>query len=305
MKKTLLMITMLFLLAGTSAFGSHGVAKIDAQYLNNDGCIYKDSTFVLEVWLYNDYGTLLGGSWPFTLYSDDGSITTIEHVADPAGISADLVPFGTSYNDSSIFLYNGWESTWSMFNIWYGTGWDGNLPDTINFSGISMSGWPTTADTTLYFGFNLKINTDGASFCIDSVDHANDTYDWLFDDPDFKFGDADSATCWCVGTLSDVASFDKDGFPTVFALGQNYPNPFNMNTTIEFAVPQKSEVTVTVFNILGQKVNSIYNDVADAGYHKALWDGTSEDGTEVSSGMYFYKIEADNFSATKKLVLLK
>jgi hypothetical protein len=306
MKKTSLLIAFVgVLLMGVSAFGSSSDVTID-RGLNAKGCIAKDTTFVLEVSFYNDFGTLLGGSWPFRLYSETGALTNIVHVADAGGISADSIPFGVSWNDQSIFVYNGWDATtWALLNTWYGTSWDGVLPDTINFTGASITGWAVTTDTTMYFGFNLQFSDDlwGNAFCIDSIQHADPTYDWLVDDPDFKFG---GPYCWCVGEPADVATFeDRNGLPESFEMGQNYPNPFNMTTVIEYAVPFKSEVTITVYNVLGQKINTVVNEEKTAGYHKAIWDGTNQEGTDVASGLYFYKIEADNFKDTKKLMLLK
>ena len=93
--------------------------------------------------------------------------------------------------------------------------------------------------------------------------------------------------------------------PTIFSLEQNYPNPFNPATTIEFNLPKTSYVSLTVFNILGQKVTELVNSTLSAGNKRIDWEGTDESGRTMESGVYFYKITAGEFSMTRKMMLLK
>jgi len=87
---------------------------------------------------------------------------------------------------------------------------------------------------------------------------------------------------------------------------QNYPNPFNPNTNIAFYLPEAARVTVTVFNILGQEINNLANnDMMSAGQKVLPWDGRNANGQYVSSGVYFYRIEAGELTATKKMLLMK
>jgi hypothetical protein len=88
--------------------------------------------------------------------------------------------------------------------------------------------------------------------------------------------------------------------PTEFTLAQNYPNPFNPVTSIDFGLPENSEVTITVYNVLGQAVTELVNGAMEAGYHKVLWDAS-----DMASGVYFYRIAAGDFTATKRMVLMK
>ncbi len=90
------------------------------------------------------------------------------------------------------------------------------------------------------------------------------------------------------------------GVPVQYELSQNYPNPFNPSTTINFDIPRDGNVSLKVFDISGKEVGTIVNKTMAAGYHSVRYDGSS-----LSSGIYFYTLEADNFTATKKLVLLK
>jgi hypothetical protein len=88
--------------------------------------------------------------------------------------------------------------------------------------------------------------------------------------------------------------------PATFGLAQNYPNPFNPSTTIPFSIARQSHVTLDLFNILGQRVQTLVDDDRPAGTYTVRLDGAS-----LSSGVYFYRLEAGTFSAIKRLVLLR
>ena len=88
--------------------------------------------------------------------------------------------------------------------------------------------------------------------------------------------------------------------PVKFELSQNYPNPFNPTTKINFSIPQNSEVTLTVFNVLGQKVKTLVQGFMEAGKHTINFDASG-----FNSGIYLYKLEAGNFSEVRKMTLLK
>ena len=103
----------------------------------------------------------------------------------------------------------------------------------------------------------------------------------------------------------DVFVEEPKSLPGSFALHQNYPNPFNASTVIKYDLPRKANVTITVYNILGQRVATPVDAEQDAGYHEIVWDGTSIQGKPVASGVYFYRIQADGFTRSKKMLLLK
>jgi hypothetical protein len=88
--------------------------------------------------------------------------------------------------------------------------------------------------------------------------------------------------------------------PAVYELSQNYPNPFNPSTTIRYAIPQRSHVTLSVFNALGQDVATLVNESQEAGFHDVKFEGTN-----LASGVYLYRIQAGSFIQTKKLLLLR
>jgi hypothetical protein len=93
--------------------------------------------------------------------------------------------------------------------------------------------------------------------------------------------------------------------PETFGLSQNYPNPFNPDTNIRIKLPEDARVEILIFNVLGRRVRTLINTDLSAGNHLFRWDGTDDKGSRVSSGVYFYKIVASSFSATKKMMLLQ
>ena len=93
--------------------------------------------------------------------------------------------------------------------------------------------------------------------------------------------------------------------PTEFALDQNYPNPFNPSTEIGYALPVNSKVELSIFNVLGQKVATLVQGEQPAGYHTVTWNGTNSDGSSVASGIYFYRISSEQFTTSKKMMMLK
>ncbi len=88
--------------------------------------------------------------------------------------------------------------------------------------------------------------------------------------------------------------------PTTFALGQNYPNPFNPTTVIRYQLPVSNRVTLKIYNVLGQEVKTLVDEVQDVGFKSVQWDASG-----IASGVYFYRIQAGTFVASKKLLLLK
>jgi len=98
---------------------------------------------------------------------------------------------------------------------------------------------------------------------------------------------------------------DEIAKPIAFALQQNYPNPFNPTTTIDFTVAKEGRITLDVYNIKGQKVRSLVNDILKAGTHTIVWNGKDSLGHDVASGIYFYRLNASSNTHTKKMLLLK
>ncbi len=93
--------------------------------------------------------------------------------------------------------------------------------------------------------------------------------------------------------------------PNQFALEQNFPNPFNPTTHIAFTLPQRANLTLTIYNVLGQEIRELAQGEFPAGKHQVLWDGANNNGASVASGIYFYRLKTDAFAETRKMTLLK
>ncbi len=154
--------------------------------------------------------------------------------------------------------------------------------DTSNFMEIATTEDMTFSeviDTTLYHEYYVTaIYTSGES---DSTNHVTSA-DWYPHDA------------------------NPDGVPAfVNHLGKNYPNPFNPETTIQFSIANKEETELIVYNVKGQRVRTLIKDKLEAGKYTIRWQGENDTGKQVSSGVYFYKLKAGDFSSVQKMLLLK
>ncbi len=102
-----------------------------------------------------------------------------------------------------------------------------------------------------------------------------------------------------------------DNIPETFALSQNYPNPFNPTTTIRYQLPEASRVVLKIYNILGQEIKTLADEIQDAGAKALIWDSKNNSGTLVSSGVYIYQLQAvstqnnNSFMQAKKMLLVR
>ena len=90
-----------------------------------------------------------------------------------------------------------------------------------------------------------------------------------------------------------------------FSLSQNFPNPFNPTTNIEFSIPEKSFVSLKIYDMNGKLVRRLSNGTKNQGRYLATWDAKNEFGFKVASGVYFYKLQTSNNVVTKKMLLMK
>ena len=155
------------------------------------------------------------------------------------------------------------------------------------------------SDTVLYIPYQdlaeligmlgqTSISGDWTVFTTDSVDTtiSNDVWNILID-------------------AGGVLSIHGDIIPEVYALHQNYPNPFNPTTILRYDLPEDTQVNITIYDIMGREVRTLVNNQQSAGYKSVVWDATNDLGQPVSAGMYLYRISAEEFVQTKKMVLLK
>lgn len=157
----------------------------------------------------------------------------------------------------------------------------------------------TTSDrTTGPEVWDSGIRNSGATFSKVFTEEGTYTYHCT---PHQSFGMVGTIT---VELALGINNFE-DGDIESFYLTQNFPNPFNPETNIQFNVPEESEVTLTVFDLKGNKVAIILKDKVSSGFHQVTWDGRNQLGNHLSGGVYLYSLEAGNFTQTKKMIFLK
>jgi flagellar hook assembly protein FlgD len=113
-----------------------------------------------------------------------------------------------------------------------------------------------------------------------------------------------------VFNITDNATAVEEGqgsaaVPVELVLEQNHPNPFNPATSISYTLPRNAHVRIAVYNVLGEEVALLIDGQQSAGSHSVIWNGTTDSGHAVPSGIYFYHLSAGQFVDTKKMLLLK
>ena len=161
---------------------------------------------------------------------------------------------------------------------------------------------PTTGEPTLALADSLQVKGN--------LPLVEDIYDYTFVANDGSMGAhnvkyAVSILQKALGYYPTYVNKAVDQVPTTFDLAQNYPNPFNPTTTISFSVPKEEYVVLIIYDMLGKEVNRLVDGETSAGSYKVTWNGDSKNGTKVSSGVYFYRLQAGSFNAVKKMLLLK
>ncbi|MDP3149477.1 MAG: T9SS type A sorting domain-containing protein [Ignavibacteria bacterium] len=177
-----------------------------------------------------------------------------------------------------------------------GTHGDANAGDKIFTTVITFPAY-STLYVTYKYGANWGLPTKGL---------VNDNENGVGADHHLQMGkltaNATVVDTFGVAKVVDVTKVEKLGntIPTVYMMEQNYPNPFNPETNIRFSIPQESFVTVKVFNTLGEEVMTLVNEEKTAGTYNVSFNAKS-----LTSGIYFYTIKANDFTSTKKMILMK
>jgi hypothetical protein len=189
-----------------------------------------------------------------------------------------------------------------------------NWPDTVQFTDLS--------DTVLtMIDYVNDIDSPDTSLTW-QFDVSNDSVNWQFDSLTTELtltapGFIGVVTLYCTVTDDSSASVtdsfyvevmaDPTGIddfvtqiPDKYFLNQNYPNPFNPVTKIKYGLPKSGKVKIEIYNIIGQKVAKLLNEFKPAGYHEISFDGSN-----LPSGVYFYRIQTKGFNSVKKMILIK
>jgi len=170
---------------------------------------------------------------------------------------------------------------------------------------------PPTGAFDVRFADNMKVaENSGTIEIMNNSDQLMITYD-IKNDADWILTGNEEYRLSGSGEIvvnGDIAGFTLNkvpGVPLTYSVSQNYPNPFNPLTSISYEIPKESFVTISVYNLLGQKVADLVSNLHQAGYHNVMWNSMDMSGKPLSSGVYIYTIQADDFRAVKKMALLK
>ena len=167
------------------------------------------------------------------------------------------------------------------------------------------------------FADNMKVTENGSSIDVmNNTDRVNISYNisidagkhlrWVLTSNEGKEYELDgSGQIFVSGDVTGFALNKVSSVPLTFAISQNYPNPFNPVTSISYEIPEESFVAISVYNMVGQKVTDLVHELCSVGYHRTVWNGTNIAGDPVSSGVYMYTIEANDFRLVKKMILMK
>ena len=270
---------------------------------------YSNPTFAgvtSETWVHLSVG---GGAYSdlgtFTTADAFGFITNTTIVINPAEVILQLpLTFGATWSQSGVraveteivglstqnysvdYTITRTVDAWGTLTMPDGTS-EGALRVKIETELTNnVTGTPITTNSVSY----LFITPSGNAVTVTAADpNAPDNGTIDAEDVSWSYGN---------GTPSDVDQIEE--LAADFSLAQNYPNPFNPTTNIRYAVSNMQFVSLKVFDVLGQEVTTLVNEVKPAGEYEIEFSGNG-----LSSGMYFYKIEAGNFVQTKKMILIK
>ncbi len=245
--------------------------------------------------------------------------------------------WGDKSSSSSARVHSGTWSAWCADNGRTGTTYDNNMNSYMEYkNGLNITGysnvqisfwiWYKTYDSYDYCSFQYYNGTSWVEFTNGrwygtgttwaqktfSVPAAAGTtfkFRWVF----YSNSSSTSEGVYIddilvTGVSGARMEFTKDmdsDLPKDFTLEQNYPNPFNPSTTINFALPKESDVTLNIYNVNGQLVRTLASGRYEAGRHHVVWDGRNNFGQTVSTGVYIYRIAAGNFVKSCKMMFIK
>ena len=250
-----------------------GTVVVSPGDMNGDGA---DELFVSAGSDADPLGFLYFGGPSFNAVPDVLITQPLLHASKAGDLNRD------GYADLIASFPLQWDGLGSVY-VWYGGPLIDSIPD------IRLDNWQ-------YPGYHVEFGRD----VVGLGDFNGDGVD------DFAFSMYDADTRGQIyiysgtGTPNDVQEGDDPLLPTGIELHQNYPNPFNAETQITFSLPRKSPVTLTVIDLLGRQVATLLDGNRKAGTHTATWDASN-----VSSGVYFYLLEADGIKLSRKMLLLK
>ncbi len=292
-----------FVYSDDAAEGSFSILQapdpdgMDSSFIRVDSPFLTSPDFNVSLWFKADslqeYIRIINrpiteGNWyqnNYEIRTEPGNLLRARYYADPSIIQPDAyVELTTTQTIDPATWYRvvfKRDSTQAVFQLFDS---DNNMIDEVVNDTTVAANPPVNATAPLIIGNGGNINgTRGFSGKIDKVLIYNNF-------------EAENTT----GVKEQTAEIPKK-----FELLQNYPNPFNPTTTIKFGVAKAGQVSVVVYDLLGRKVKTLFNENTHVGFHTVEWDGTNEYGIKAATGLYFYQLKAESIQLTHKMILLK
>jgi len=283
MKKLVLIFTVMVL--GCSLTGAAVPPGFTGQIVLDHKTVAAGESFIMKLRLINNNYDLSALRIPLKLSSPDITCTFVDFTGSIK--HPDMVSYYTiNGSDIEISLIPPVVDPLAMISA------DSGLIATLYFAVDSDAPASTVYLDTIYS--DIQFEQFGKTFHrLKRLEVTGETgfYSLL---PDFIVGEV------IISRTTGIEDDFNGALPTSLTLNQNYPNPFNPATTISFALPERSAVRLEIFNLLGQKVETVVDDVFDAGAHELTWDGSG-----MPSGVYFYRLNAATATMTRKMILMK
>ncbi len=259
--------------------------------------------------------------------ANEGTNTPTEVTSSsfPSGGYVSSIAVDPTDGDKAMLVF----SNYSVISVWYtthaGTTWtnvSGNLEENMDGTGDG----PSVRTALILIYGETPLYLVGTSTGLYSTNNLNDSStEWVHEGSKLignvvvdALAGRDFDGTVAVGThgngvFSSTSSTDEGGLvtsgdnflPDLFSLHQNYPNPFNPSTTIRYDIAEETHVALTVYDLMGKQIVSLVSESQAAGVKTVVWDGTDASGSNVSAGVYFYRLTAGPFMMTKKMVVMK
>ncbi|MFH2049530.1 MAG: C1 family peptidase [bacterium] len=279
---------------GSAGFGKYTSFVNDWQDVNvNDNILFYDEAGWTNQWGYGS--SIAWGMVKFTL-TEDAFINRVEFWTDD------------SPTDVDVYVYDDFSGV-TLSNLI--TSELGTTFELAGYHSVQLSSPPEIATgNDIYIAVKFTNNSYGFPVVADGEGPTETGKTYLsptgssWSDMGENFSDV-AIRVRTSPTLVLSTDDEDEPLPFRFELKNNYPNPFNPTTTIEYTIPVKSEVDISIFNLLGQRVKTIVNGEESAGEHSVSWDGTDFSGSRVASGIYLYRIVAGDNTQTKKMMFIK